>query len=198
MIFGLTGGICCGKSTVSNTLQEHGIPMVDADIVARQVVEVGTKGWAALRETFGLEYFYPSLALDRAKFGAFVFSNKEAMDKLNTIMTPLIEDEANRQINVFLNEGQLVVGYDAALICEMNLAEKYRPLIVVSCPRHMQIERLVKRNNLTEAEAVIRIDAQMTSAEKEKMADFIIDTSTTVEESIKTTEFIIPFLTNSW
>lgn len=196
IVFGLTGGIACGKSTVTKTFRKHGIPMVDADIIARQVVDIGTHGYFSLLKAFGKEFFNEDGTLNRVALGTLVFAEKTAMKKLNDIMAPMIQDESFRQIQrwfLFLSgQGRdLIVGYDAALICEMGNAKKYKPLIVVSCPRDTQIERLIKRNSLTREQAVARIDAQMPVEEKIKMADYVINTSGTIEESILQTEFII-------
>ena len=199
--FGLTGGIACGKSTVTKTFRKHGIPMVDADLIARQVVDVGTYGYFSLLKAFGKEFFAEDGTLDRVKLGSLVFQEKTAMKKLNDIMAPMIQEESYKQIKRWLLwlDGQgsrMIVGYDAALICEMGNSKKYRPLIVVSCPRDTQIERLIKRNSLTREQAVIRIDSQMPVEEKIKLADFVIDTSRTIEESVLQTEFIIKRLRN--
>lgn len=189
--FGLTGGIACGKSTVTKTFRAHNIPIVDADVVAREVVEVGKPTWGFVRAMFGHEYLNEDETINRTKLGALVFSDKQAMYNLNAIMGPAIVIEAERQIKALHEVGNSIVGYDAALICEMGNANKYRPLIVVQCPRDMQIERLVKRNSLTQEQAVARISAQMSVEEKVKMADLVIDTSGTIENSIKQTESII-------
>jgi dephospho-CoA kinase len=189
--FGLTGGICCGKSTVAKTFQNHTIPMVDADIVARQVVEPGSYGWRQVIRSFGVEYLNANGTLNRTKLGALVFSDSAARHLLDEIMAPLISAESRTQLAALHAQGNTIVGYNAALIVEMGNYEKYRPLIVVSCPRDVQVERLMSRNNLTEYEAVARIEAQMPLEKKIKMADYLIDTSGTIEESIKQTEIII-------
>jgi len=189
--FGLTGGIACGKSTASKTFEAHGIPMVDADKVARQVVEPGTYGWQCIVSTFGNVILTPESAIDRIRLGSLVFSNAEAMLKLNTIMLPLIQQESAVQIQKWHEQGKKIVGYDAALIYEMGSADKYDPLIVVHCHRDLQIERLITRNGLTKAEAMSRIECQMPVSQKLMMADYSIDTSGTVDESIKQTEVII-------
>lgn len=199
--FGLTGGICCGKSTVTKTFRKHGIPMVDADLIARQVVDVGTYGYFSLLKTFGKEFFAEDGTLDRVKLGSLVFQEKTAMKKLNDIMGPMIQEESYKQIRRWLLwlDGQgskMIVGYDAALICEMGNSKKYRPLIVVSCPVDMQVARLMKRNGLTEAEAMARINAQMSLEEKIKMADFVINTSGSIAESQQQTLKIIEQLKN--
>lgn len=199
IVFGLTGGIACGKSTVTKTFRKHGIPLVDADIVARQVVDIGTVGSFRIRQAFGPDFFTEDGSLDRGKLGALVFQEKSAMKKLNDIMGNLIQDESVHQIQrwlAFLQEQSMpmIVGYDAALICEMGNHHKYKPLIVVSCPRETQLERLMKRNSLTKEQAEARINAQMPVEEKVKLADYVIDTSREVEYSILQTENIITTL----
>lgn len=189
--FGLTGGIACGKSTVTKTFRAHGIPMVDADIVAREVVAPGTPGLAAIVEAFGAEYLLPDGTMDRIKLGKFVFGNQDALHKINCIMGPIIHEESDRQLAAFHAEGHQIVGYDAALIVEQNNYKKYQPLIVVSCPQDTQIARLMSRNTLTREEAVARISAQFPVEQKIKLADFVVDTSGTIENSIAQTKKII-------
>lgn len=189
--FGLTGSIAVGKSTVTKTFRSHNIPMVDADVVARQVVEVGTPGLSQIVDAFGKEYLQDDGTLNRTMLGQLAFSNKEAMDKLNHIMKPLIDDESNSQLKKFHDEGHLIVGFDGALICENGNADKYRPLVVVSCPQDIQLSRLMSRNSLTYNEAMNRIHAQFSSEKKVEMADFVIDTSGSIKLSILQTEIVI-------
>jgi dephospho-CoA kinase len=189
--FGLTGGIACGKSTVTKTLRRYDIPVIDADIVAREVVVPGSIGLEMIFCHFGWEYLNKDGSLNRAKLGSLVFRDEKAMSDLNHIMGQLIQDEVDKQIGAAHQVGHKVVGYDAALICEMGNADRYRPLIVVSCPQDTQIARLMKRNNLTHEEALARIKAQMPVEEKIKLADFVVDTSGSVDNSVKQTEEII-------
>ncbi len=201
--FGLTGGIACGKSTVTKTFRRHGIPMVDADLISRQIVDVGTHGYFAVLKAFGKEFFNDDCTLNRTKLSNLVFAEKSALKKIDDIMGPLVQDESYRQIQRWMlyldSQGKdLIVGYDAALICERGNAKKYRPLIVVSCPQDMQIDRLMSRNSLTRAEAMARINAQMPVAEKAAMADYVVDTSSTVEYSILQTEEIIKQLKDKY
>lgn len=191
---GLTGNIACGKSTVSKTFRRYMIPVVDADIVARQVVEPGTIGLKQVIDCFGSSFVKEDGTLDRVSLGKLVFGKLEAMNQLNSIMAPLINNESARQINLYHNNGWQIVLFDAALICEMGNADKYRPLIVVTCPQEVQLARLMKRNGLTKVEAMARIDSQMSSIEKVKYADYIIDTSEDIDYSIKQTETIIEHL----
>jgi dephospho-CoA kinase len=189
--FGLTGGIASGKSTVTKTFRSADIPMVDADLVARQVVLPGTSGNQAIVDTFGTQYRLSDGTMDRINLAKLVFANKEAMHLINKIMLPLIHDESLAQIKKLHDDGHLLVGYDAALICEMDNVEKFRPLIVVHCPRDTQVARLMSRNSLTRDEAMLRIEAQMPVEKKMALADYLIDTSGTVEHSISQTKNII-------
>lgn len=194
--FGLTGGIACGKSTVTKTFRKAGIPLVDADLVARQVVEPGTSGYFKVLAAFGYEFFNDDMTLNRAKLGELVFTEASAMKKINDIMGPMIHDESLCQMarwsQYLRDQGKpQIVGYDAALICEQNNHELFRPLIVVSCPKEIQLERLMKRNQLTKQQAEARINAQMPVEDKIKRADYVIDTSKEVEYSILQTKEVI-------
>jgi dephospho-CoA kinase len=195
--FGLTGNIAMGKSTVTKTFRAAGIPMVDADIVSRQVVELGTPGLAKMVEAFGPEYLQADGTLDRAKLGTMIFApgNAEQLKLCNDIMQPLIKEESFRQIEEFHKNGFEIVGYDAALICENGNADGFRPLIMVRCTPEQQLERLMKRGTghgpLTMAQATAIINVQMPIEKKIAMADWIIDTSGTIEDSIKQTETTI-------
>lgn len=181
--FGLTGGIASGKSTVNKTFWQVGIPMVDADVIARQVVEPGTPGLKQVISTFGEEYLQADGTLDRPKLGTLVFGNRMMRMLIDTVMFPLIVEETDKQLKHWEDKGFQVIGYDAALICEMGRADEFRPLVVTHCPKEMQVERLMKRNNLTNAEAMARIEAQMPVEKKLAMADFTIDTNGTIEDS---------------
>lgn len=189
--FGLTGGIACGKSTVTKTFRANDIPMVDADIVARQVVKPGSIGLDQVINLFGKEYLQSDGTLNRITLGKLVFGNKDAMRMINAIMAPLINHESRRQLRAYHIRGYKIVGYDAALIVEQGNTDKYRPLIVVSCEQDMQVERLMSRNNLTHDEAMSRIAAQIPVKEKVAMADYVVDTSGTIEQSVQQTLQII-------
>jgi dephospho-CoA kinase len=190
MIISLTGGIATGKSGVTTTLTDLGIPVVDADLVSRQVVEPGTLGHNSIVHVFGKQFLLDSGGIDRAKLGDLVFSNPIKMAALNAIMIALIEEESDKQLRE-LNEKHSIVVYSAALICENGNADKYRPLIVTECSAENQIERLMKRGTghgpLTRAEAILRIKTQMPTSQKIDMADFVVNTDNSIEESIEQT-----------
>lgn len=191
LLVGLTGGICCGKSTVAKTFEKNNIPNVDADIVARQVVEPGTLGHQLIVSFFGNDYLNEDDTINREKLGALVFSDKKSLEALNKIMTPLIQKESQDQITNLYNAGYNIVIYNAALICENGNADKYRPLIVVSCPQDIQLARLMSRNNLTRDEAMARINAQFSSEKRVEFADFVIDSSMSIKNSVLQTEVVI-------
>ncbi len=190
-VFGITGSIACGKSTVTRFMRKNGIRIVDADIIAREVVVPGEPAWEKIRALFGHEFLLEDGNVDRPKLGQFVFSNENALFNLNTIMGPAIQDEAAKQIKAFHEEGYDLVGYDAALIIESGHASKYAPLVVVSAPFETQLSRLMSRNSLTEEDARNRISKQLSSEQKALHADLVIETTGTLEElELKTLDVI--------
>ena len=192
--FGLTGGIACGKSNVTKTFRANGIPIVDADVIARELVIPGANVWGMIRAMFGHHYLNEDETLNRSKLGALVFRDAQALYNLNSIMAPAISLESNRQIKAWHDAGHNIVGYDAALIIEQGNANKYRPLIVVGCAPEIQLKRLMKRNGLTEDEARARINSQMPFADKVKHANYIITTDGSKEDSVQQTLKIIKLL----
>ena len=175
---GLTGSIAVGKSFVSALLAELGCHVVDADLVARQVVEPGGAGLGALVEAFGPEILTADGTLDRALLGKRVFSDERQRTLLNSILHPLIIAEYDKQLQRWTQEdphGISVV--DAALMIESESYRQFDKLIVVHCQPHVQLERLMKRDNLSRAEAEKRIAAQMPQQQKMEHADYLIDTS---------------------
>ncbi len=179
-VIGLTGGIACGKSTVSAHLRRRGLTVVDADLVARELTAPGTEGLRQIKETFGWQYVCPDGTLDRKRLGEKVFAEPEALERLNAIMTPLLRAELSRQ----LAAAEPPVVLDAALLLE-NAA--YRDLVdcvwvVTASPEH-QLERLMARNRYSRRQAEARISAQMPEAVRLAQADAVIDNNGTVEET---------------
>lgn len=190
-VFGLTGGIACGKSFVSSLLVKNLIPVVDADKVAREVVEPGPVGLALLVEAFG--DILKDGALDREKLGEMVFGKTDQLFKLNSILQPLIADRAAYLIRLHLQMGVKVVCYDAALIIELGLADRFRPLVVVSCKPEVQIERLLKRG-LTKDQALARMASQLSNEKRVEAADVVIDTNGTKDFTSEQTLTLIDSL----
>lgn len=181
--FAITGNIACGKSMVTKTITEkYGIPIVDADIVIRQVVEPSKPGLQYLINAFSDQIINLDGTLNRQYLSNLVFNNKLAMDNLNSIMGPLVKEESFKQIHALHNQGHYLVGYDYALLFESGVNSLYYPIIVVSCNEDLQIKRLMNRNSYTKEQALARINSQMKLQEKVSLADFVIHNNNGLSE----------------
>lgn len=181
---GLTGSIAVGKSYVLDILRELGARTIDADAVAREVVEAGTAGLKAVVDGFGVEILKPDGSLNRAALGSIVFADGAKRQKLNSILHPFIiarQDEIMRQWETETPDAIAVV--DAALMIESGGYKRFDKLIVVHCQTQLQLERLMKRDNISREEAERRITAQMPQEEKKRHANYLIDTSEGVESA---------------
>lgn len=190
LVIGLTGGIASGKSTISTYLMQKGIPVIDGDIIARQIVEPGTIGLAQITDTFGKEYLNDDGTLNRSMLGAHVFADKEALEQLNAITKPLLLETFKHQINALQQHPIIVL--DVALLLE---DEAYRNLVdviwLVTVTPQQQLKRLMKRNGYTQEEAQNRIASQMQDAERRKYADIVIDNSGSVAQTIAQVEQLL-------
>jgi len=175
VLFGLTGGVASGKSTVARRFVDRGLDVIDADQVAREVVEPGTDGLKAVVDAFGEQVLTCEGRLDRPTLGRIVFENDEARRRLEGILHPKIATETRRQAAALAREGKTVACYEAALLVENGMQDVFRPLIVVSVPAEVQRARLMARDGLGETEAQGRIDAQLPLARKVAVADYVID-----------------------
>ncbi|MBM7582192.1 dephospho-CoA kinase [Caldicoprobacter guelmensis] len=188
-IIGLTGGIACGKSTVSKILAELGAAVIDADMIAREVMRKGTPVWQEVKETFGDEYLQPDGEIDRKKLGELVFSNPEALKKLNSITHPAIQKRVLSEIErLKLMSCYKAVVVDAALLIEAGWYDMVDEVWLVVADREAQIERLMKRSGLTRQQALNRINSQMAQEIKMRYADKIIDNSDGLEYTRKQVE----------
>jgi len=175
---GLTGSIGVGKSFVASVFIELGCRLLDADETAREVVQPGTEGLNAIVARFGSEVLNTDGTLDRKRVGELVFGNELLRTELNAILHPKIierQDEILKSWEQIDPNGIGIV--DAALMIESGGYKRFDKLIVVHCRPEVQLERLMLRNGLTEAEARRRIDSQMPQEEKQRYADYLIDTS---------------------
>lgn len=190
-VIGLTGGIATGKSLVSDMIKELGGQVIDADLVARQVVEPGMPAWQQMVDQFGEGILNNDLTIKRKELGRIVFADAFMLDKLNKITHPHIISEIERQLNYYKNSGYKgVVVVDAPLLLELGLEKLVDEVWVVAVDAATQLERLMKRDNLTAEEAKLRIQAQMPLEEKIKRADRVIDNRFTPEETRKQVEEI--------
>lgn len=170
---GLTGGIGAGKSEVSRLFVSYGAVLVDADRIAREVVEPGTPGLAAVVEAFGQEVLTPQGALDRPKLGAVVFSDSECLATLNAIVHPLV-GARSRELEAAAGPDDVVV-HDVPLLTENGLAELYDVVVVVDASPETQLDRLVRLRGMSESDARARMAAQATREERRAVADLVID-----------------------
>lgn len=174
---GLTGGIATGKSTVSEMLRRQSYEVVDADAEARLVVGPGTEGLSKLVQEFGKQILNSDQTLDRAQLAQIVFKNPAAKNKLEEITHPLIQNEVAKKKKLLEMQGAAMAFYDVPLLFEKKLQSQFDAVVLVYCPRSLQIERMKKRNAWSENEILLRLDSQIDIEVKKGMADFVIDNS---------------------
>ncbi|EAG2314862.1 dephospho-CoA kinase [Listeria monocytogenes] len=182
---GLTGSVATGKSTVSNMIQQAGIPLVDADIAARKVVEPGTEGLKEIVAYFGEEILLVDGTLNRAKLGEIIFKDKEKREKLNEITHPRVKDYMLEARERFFGAGEELVFFDIPLLFESHLESLVDQIVVVWTTPETELKRLMERNNITKEDALRRIESQMGIDEKARKADFVIDNNESLEKTQK-------------
>lgn len=170
----LTGGIASGKSTVAGLLTDCGVPVVDADRLARQVVAPGSEGLAAVVAAFGPDVLDAGGGLDRAKMGRMVFSDSQNRKKLESILHPRIAAAGVAAMRELEEAGHPLSVYEAALIFENGLEDAFDATLLVTASKEHQMHRLQARDGLTESEALQRIEAQMPLREKEQKAAYVL------------------------
>lgn len=173
-VVGLTGGIACGKSTVADMFAELGIPVVDADDLAREVVEPGQPGLQMIVDEFGKVVLDESGRLDREKVGEMVFNDEEARKALNAIMHPLIGAAGAKHMLAHQDSPAPYLLYEAALLVETRAYEAFSALIVVSAEESIQRLRLIARDGFTAMEANARIESQLPVEQKTAVADYVV------------------------
>lgn len=180
MRVGLTGGIASGKSTVSRLLAEQGAVIIDADVLAREVVAKGTPGLAAVVAEFGESMLTADGELDRPAMGALVFGDEVARKRLEAIVHPLVHQRV-AELEASAEAGALVV-HDIPLLAEGGRADQFDAVIVVHAPEEVQVERMVRDRGWTEQEARSRIAAQASAEERLAIATHVIDNTGTHED----------------
>ena len=183
MIIGLTGSIASGKSTVANMLKEMGFPIIDADLVARIVVEKGTATLEKIKETFGSGVIQEDGSLNREELGEIIFTNPSKRKLLNDIIHPAIRAEMLAQKGHLVQQGHPVIIMDIPLLFESRLQSFVDKILVVTVTEQTQLERLMSRNGFTQEEAKLRIQSQLPLSVKEKGADAVIYNNGTIEET---------------
>jgi dephospho-CoA kinase len=183
MIIGLTGGIASGKSTVSNLIKSEGIPVVDADLIAREVVEKGETAYEHIVKVFGTEILTVDGALDRKKLGSIVFSDEQKRFLLNDIVHPAIRVRMQEKIEQWKQEGFKTIVLDIPLLYESKLTNMVEKVIVVYVDQQLQKERLKNRDQYSDEEALSRINAQLPLKEKITYADEVIHNNGSLDET---------------
>ena len=179
---GLTGGIGAGKSAVSALLGSYGAVVVDADLVAREVVETGSAGLASIVEEFGQEALQPDGSLDRGALGSLVFGDPAALARLNAVLHPLIGARTTELVEQARAAGAEVLVHDVPLLVENGLAPLYDAVVVVAASPLIQLDRLTRIRGLTEAEARARIDSQAPLSDKLAVATHVINNGGPIRE----------------
>jgi dephospho-CoA kinase len=190
-LFGLTGGIASGKSTVAARLRERGVPVIDADQLARDAVAKGSSGLASVVAKFGEDMLAADGTLDRKKLAAEVFTDDTKRKALNAIVHPIVTMLTFKRGAELRDEGHELACYEAALIVENGVADAFRPLVVVSAPEEVQIERACARDAAAEREIRARIRAQMPLAEKVKVADFVVENTGSRDDLRRRTDEVL-------
>lgn len=182
-VVGLTGGIACGKTTVAKMFADLGIPVVDADDLAREVVEPGMPGLQLIVEEFGKEVLDEAGCLDRKKVGELVFGDEDARETLNAIMHPLIGAAGAEHIMAHQGDPAPYLLYEAALLVETRAYEAFSALIVVGAEESLQRLRLIARDGFTASEANARIGSQLPLARKLAVADYVVTNNGDLEST---------------
>ncbi|KAF7330999.1 hypothetical protein MVEN_02440100 [Mycena venus] len=177
LVVGLTGGIATGKSSVSKLLKEKQIPVVDADILARQVVEPGTPALAKIVSFFGPEILQSDGTLDRKKLGSVIFNDETKRRKLNSIVHPAVRRAMLWGVVMHWLRGSKYCILDVPLLIEGPMWKLVGTVVVVYCPADVQLERLMKRDNSSREDASSRLNSQLPIEEKVQYADRVIDNS---------------------
>ncbi|MBP1044551.1 dephospho-CoA kinase [Vagococcus sp. BWB3-3] len=184
-ILGLTGGIATGKSTVADYFRQLGLPIVDSDTIAREVVEPGTVGLENIRLHFGDEILTDDGRLNRKKLGSIVFSDESKRRLLNRLLSEELAKAISGEIDEWVAREVPIVVVDVPLMYEADYDRKVDQVMVVYLPEKLQLQRLIARDQLSEEEAKKRITSQMPIEEKRLLADIVIDNSGSVTETQK-------------
>ena len=180
LVVGLTGNIGSGKSTVAQLLSERGATIVDADVLARRAVELGTPAYEKIVRRWGTAILSPDGQLDRAALRRSVFSDPAQLEELNAIVHPEVERLRLRLLGEARQRGDRIVACDIPLLFEKHMAHLFDRIILVDAPRPLRFERLVRDRGLRETEAMDMIAAQMPAELKRAGADFIIENASTL------------------
>ncbi len=183
LVIGLTGSIGTGKSTVSKMFKELNIAVIDADLIAKEVVEVNKPAYLEIVKEFGEKVLYENKELNRKALGNIVFNDEKSRKKLNSIVHPAIRQEMLKQKEALMKQKPKAIVMDIPLIYESGLENYVDKILVVYVTEETQLKRLMERDESTKEEALSRMNSQISIEEKAKRADAIINNNGTVNES---------------
>ncbi len=183
-LIGLTGGIAAGKSTVARQLAELGCVHIDADQLAREVVEPGTPALAAITDAFGDTILQPDGSLNRPALGSIVFTDPEALARLNAIVHPAVRELTRQRIAAAgERDPEAIVVYDVPLLAEAAPGHPFDLIVVVQADEDVRVERMISLRGMSREEALSRIRSQVSDADRARLADVIIDTGGTLDHT---------------
>lgn len=197
LVIGLTGNIGCGKSSLSNILKNNSLDIIDADIISRDIMN-DKDLLNKIFETFGNDIKREDGTLNRKELGKIVFNDDEKLIMLNNITHPAIKNEIKKRIKEIEDNNRNIVVVDAALLIEGNFLDLVDRLVVISCDLDVQLNRIMKRDNITKEEAISRIKSQMDQNEKIKYGDYIIDNSKGLDELNYKANKLITYIKENW
>ena len=189
-LIGLTGGIATGKSSVSKMIQAKGLPVIDADFLAREVVSPGSFGQKALVQVFG-PGILSGEELNRKLLGQKLFADPVCRRVVENITHPLIQWRAKQEFAALEKAGHEIIFYDAALLFEKSLTKNFNLIVVVHAPEKIQIDRLIERDKISKTEAEQRVNTQMPMAKKIAEAHLLIDNGGTLKQTESQVEEIL-------
>ncbi len=190
----LTGGIATGKTYVSDRLRAAGVPIVDADVLAREVVALGTPALAAIRQRFGPDVIRRDGTMDRIRVGQIIFKDKRARQDLEAIIHPAVQKAIDKYFASLPKKTPFAVA-DIPLLYETGRENQFADVIVVACPRAMQLTRVMERNQLTKEDGERRLAAQWPIEKKVEKATFVIKTDGTFDETNAQVDKLIALFT---
>ena len=191
----LTGGIATGKTYVADRLRAAAVPIVDADVLAREVVALGTPALAAVRQRFGPDVIRRDGTMDRIRVGQIIFKDKRARQDLEAIIHPAVQKAVDKYFTTLPKKTPFAVA-DIPLLFETKREGQFTSVIVVACPREMQIERMMTRNKLSKEDAERRLAAQLPIDQKVKKANHVITTEGSFDQTDKQVKELIAALSN--
>ncbi|MCK6065117.1 MULTISPECIES: dephospho-CoA kinase [Microbacterium] len=182
-LIALTGGIASGKSTIAGRLAEHGAVIVDADQIVRDVQQPGSPVLEQIAASFGADLVRADGSLDRAALGARVFADPAQLAALNAIVHPAVRAESARRFAEAAADPHAVIVYDVPLLAEARASDPWDLVVVAHAPAEIRVQRLIRERGMSEADARARIAAQASDEDRLKLADVVIDTTGTLEDT---------------